>query len=343
MSSVERKITDSYDGYETKYPKILELSNKQFEKQLWFASKIRVVEEDRMEMLYGLDEQQKAVVQRTLPTFRKYEHDVADFWVDVYTKFFKASECLEAGAVINCVERAVHERFYDKVNIVYGLNTDKHYLSYLDDPIFKERAMWLGKMLNTEDKKLTCLVFGLVEGVSLFSLFALLRSFQANGINKIATTVKGTKQSAIDELLHSEILATSFLYYYSEIGTCLDDDVEYYSKLLEQTINVVAMEQFILTEIVKVDGFPEDSFNGVKLTEYFKLIKVLANIYFVRLGSHKLPYPEEGLTCELYDWFFTSSVAYAETDFFGKGEGKEYELAWNEDAFVNVWKKGSEE
>ena len=51
------KITDKYDGYETRYPKILELSNKQFEKQLWFASKIRVVEEDRMEMLYDLDEQ----------------------------------------------------------------------------------------------------------------------------------------------------------------------------------------------------------------------------------------------------------------------------------------------
>ena len=56
------KITDKYDGYETRYPKILELSTKQFEKQLWFASKIRVVEEDRMEMLYDLDEQQLSLI-----------------------------------------------------------------------------------------------------------------------------------------------------------------------------------------------------------------------------------------------------------------------------------------
>ena len=70
---------------------------------------------------------------------------------------------------------------------------------YLTDPVFKERAKWLGETLRNEDKHLVCLVFGLVEGVSLFSMFALLRSFQANGYNLIATTVKGTKQSAIDE------------------------------------------------------------------------------------------------------------------------------------------------
>lgn len=333
------KITDKYDGYETRYPYILELSNKQFEKQLWFASKIRVVEEDRMEMLYGLDAQQRNVVQRILPTFRKYEHDVADFWTKVYCAFFKAPECQEAGAVINVVERAVHERFYDKVNKVFGTDKDEFYLSYLNDPIFRERAKWLGRVLNQPDYKETCLVFGLVEGVSLFSMFALLRSFQANGINKIATTVKGTKQSAIDELLHSEILAASFQYYYNELGSSLDEDQEYYDKLLAQTFNVIEMEKFILTEVIKTEGFPEDSFNGVPLTDYFDLIMVLANIYFVRLGSHKLPFPELGLTCKLYDWFLTASVAYAETDFFGKGEGKEYEHAWNEDAFVKCWKK----
>ena len=97
-------------------------------------------------------------------------------------------------------------------------------------------------------------------------MFALLRSFQANGINLIATTVKGTKQSAIDELLHSEFLAYSFRYYYAEIGSSLDEDVEYRDKLLEQTHNVVDMEDFILTEVIKTEGFPTDRFNGVEST-----------------------------------------------------------------------------
>lgn len=337
------KITQPYNGYEVRYPILREISDKQLEKQIWFASKIRVVEEDRMEMLYQLDEQQRTVVQRILPTFRKYEHDVANFWMDVYCKMFVSHECLEGAAVINMMERAVHERFYDKVNEVFQTNTDEHYLSYLDDPIFKERAKWLGQMLKHGDKKAVCLVFGLVEGVSLFSMFALLRSFQANGYNKIATTVKGTKQSAIDELLHSEFLAASFKYYYAELKSSLDEDPEYYNILLEQCHNVVAMEEFILTNVIKVKGFPEDRFNGVLLTDYFKLIKVLANIYFNRLGSKQLPFPELGLTCELYEWFITASTAYAETDFFGKGEGKEYEHAWNEDGFIKAWLKDENE
>lgn len=336
------KITDTNLGYETKYPVLLEISNKQLEKQLWFASKIRVVEEDRMEMLYGLDEQQKNVILRIMPTFRKYEHDVAEFWTKVYPEFFRANECLEGAAVINMVERAVHERFYDKVNKVYGTDNDAYYLSYLNDPIFKDRARWLGETLRQPDKKKTCLVYGLVEGVSLFSMFALLRSFQANGINKIATTVKGTKQSAIDELLHSDFLAASFRYYYAELGSSLEQDPEYFKELLEQAYNVFEMEKFILKEVIKTEGFPEDEFNGVKLEAYHDLLKVLCNLYFKRMGCKQMPFPEIE-TCELFDWFMVNSVAYAETDFFGKGEGKEYEHAWNEDAFVKCWLKGETE
>lgn len=40
------KITDPYHGYEVRYPILREISEKQLEKQIWFASKIRVVEED---------------------------------------------------------------------------------------------------------------------------------------------------------------------------------------------------------------------------------------------------------------------------------------------------------
>lgn len=325
-------ITDDYDGYETRYPDLLDISNKQFEKQIWFASKIRVVEEDRMEMLYSLTSEQQNVVKQILPTFRKYEVDVSDFWTDVYPKFFKAPECKEGAAVINAIERAVHARFYDKINKVFGTDSDEHYLSYLDDPIFKDRAKWLGETLRNPDKKLVCLIFGLVEGVSLFSMFALLRSFQANGINKIATTVKGTKQSAIDELLHSEYLAKSFNYYYSEKNSSLEEDEYYYNALMEQTLNQVAMEEFILNSLI-----PSGEFNGVPVSDYIELVKVLANIYFVRHGCKKLPYPELGLTCKLYGWFMTNSVAYAEPDFFSKGENKEYEHSWNEDGFIKCW------
>lgn len=329
--SLVRYITSDYDGYETRYPKLLELSDKQLEKQMWFASETKVYEEDRLEMLYKLTPTQQRVVKAILPMFRKYEDNVADFWVKVFAEYFKAPECKEGALVIGMMERAVHERFYDKVNKVYGTDTDEHYISYLQDPIFKERAKWLGKTLKGKDKHEVCLVYGLVEGVSLFSMFALLRSFQANGYNLISTTVKGTKQSAIDELLHSEYLATAFNYYYAERGFTLEEDEEYYNKLLEQTYNVVENEKYILTQLIGEEG----SFNSVKIEEYFTLIEKLADDYFVRLGCKKLPFNVEN--SELHSWFVTQSVAYAEPDFFGKGKNKEYEMAWTADSFKGVW------
>lgn len=325
-------ITSEYDGYELRYPKLLELSNKQIEQQMWFASEVRVEEEDRLEMLYKLTPLQQKVVKAILPMFRKYEDNVADFWIDVFMRYFLSHECKEGAVVIAMMERAVHERFYDKINKVFGTDTDEHYLSYLQDPVFKERAKWLGETLKNEDKHLVCLVYGLVEGVSLFSMFALLRSFQANGYNLITTTVKGTKQSSIDELLHSEYLATAFNYLYQERGISLEEDVLYYNKLLEQTYNVVANEKYILTQLIGAEG----SFNGVSIEKYFELIEYLANVYFTRLGCTKLPFPEVE-DSELYSWFVSTSVGYSDPDFFGKGLGKEYETAWNKSGFGKVW------
>ena len=325
-------ITSEYDGYELRYPKLLELSNKQIEQQMWFASEVRVEEEDRLEMLYKLTPLQQKVVKAILPMFRKYEDNVADFWIDVFMRYFLSPECKEGAVVIAMIERAVHERFYDKINKVFGTDTDEHYLSYLQDPVFKERAKWLGETLRNEDKHLVCLVYGLVEGVSLFSMFALLRSFQANGYNLIATTVKGTKQSSIDELLHSEYLATAFNYLYQEKGLSLEDDTYYYDKLLEQTRNVVDNEKYILTQLIGDAG----SFNGVSIEKYFELIEYLANVYFIRLGCKKSPFPEV-TESDLYSWFVSTSVGYADPDFFGKGLGKEYETAWNKEGFGKVW------
>lgn len=328
----KRLITDEYDGYVEQYPELRVLSNRQLEEQLWFASEVRVEEEDRLEMLYKLNEQQQRVVRSVIPMFRKYEDDVATFWTDVYAKYFLAPECQEGALVIGMVERAIHEVFYDKINKVFGLDNDESYLSYLTDPIFKDRAKWLGKTLRGKDKHLTCLVFGLVEGVSLFSMFALLRSFQANGYNLIATTVKGTKQSAIDELLHSDYLATSFKYLYSEQGKTLEeDDKHYYDLLLEQTYNVVENEKYILTQLIGESGV----FNGVKIDEYFRLVEKLADLYFERLGCKNLPFNVG--ESELYDWFMTNSLAYAEADHFSKGQNKEYELGWSGNSFEGVW------
>ena len=229
------------------------------------------------------------------------------------------------------MERCVHARFYDKVNKVFELDDDSHYLSYSRDPVFKERARWIGKLLADKDYKMVCLAFGLVEASGLFSLFALLRSFQANGHNEIPATVKGTKQSAIDERLHSLFLSDSFQYYYAELGMTINEDTEYLNKLFEQAQVMYLHEEHIIDSIIP-DG---KGLNGITRDDYKTFVKRRIDEYFERLGCNTTPF---GVKSSSLDHLFDiQNEAYSEPDFFTKGQNKEYEVSWDEDAFVKCW------
>lgn len=326
-------ITDPYDGYEKKYPHIASLVDQQLEKQLWFATEARV-ELDEMELKYKLTQEQQGAVKRLLPLFLRYELFVGSFWTDVYAKVFPAIECQEAAVTVAMVERVIHARFYDKINKVYGLDNDEFYLSYLEDPAFKARAEWIGELLNSKDQFMCCLAFGLIEAAALFGAFALLRSFQANGYNLIGSTVKGTKQSAIDEKLHSVILADTIRTYYFENNMTINDDPRF-KKLLQHAYNMYATEKHIIDSVIV-----GDSFNGVSKKEYCKFIRCCINDYFKRLGSNILPFEDE--VSDLYDWFELNNQSYSEPDFFNKGQNKEYESGWNREAFGDVWRNKGE-
>ena len=52
----ERLITDQYDGYELRYPFLVEHVKTQLEKQFWTATEARV-DLDEVEMLYALTDE----------------------------------------------------------------------------------------------------------------------------------------------------------------------------------------------------------------------------------------------------------------------------------------------
>ena len=60
-----RKITDDYDGYETRYPILLEHVNTQLDKNFWSATEVNV-ESDALEMKYKLTEDQQNAVKKIL-------------------------------------------------------------------------------------------------------------------------------------------------------------------------------------------------------------------------------------------------------------------------------------
>lgn len=192
------RICQKTDSYVRCYPEIVNLVNKQYEKQFWTASEMKV-ELDKMQLLYGLTPEQLHACKTVLHLFLRYELMVGDFWSGTVAKVFPRPEVKMAAAGIDAIEKVIHAEFYNKFNIVLGMDKEEDYLAYTNDPELNERVEWLGKVLGGKDQILSTIIFSMTETALLFSSFAILKSFQSNGYNLIPVIVRGTNQSALDE------------------------------------------------------------------------------------------------------------------------------------------------
>lgn len=326
------RITQKTDSYVRQYPSIVKLANKQLEEQFWTSSEMKV-ELDRMQLLYTLTPEQLHAVKTVLHLFLRYELMVGDFWSKTVAETFPRPEVRLAASLIDMVEKAIHAEFYDQLNLVLGLDSDEYYLSYTKDKELNERVEWLGSVLNQEDKILAVIIFSMTETALLFSSFAVLKSFQSNGLNLLPVIVRGTNQSSIDEDLHGQISAEIVNTYYSELGITLKEDTKRYEKVVE------AVHYAYLHESRIIDmAFLNDTLNGVSKQEMKEFVKYRLNIYLERLG---LPKEFEIGNCPIIEWFEKNTYAYKMIDFFSAGVGMEYESSWNDDGFKAAWLKSN--
>ncbi len=322
------KICTPTDSYSRHYPKLIELANKQLEEQFWTSTEM-VVELDRMQLLYELTEEQLHAVKTVLHLFLRYELMVGRFWEDVVAKTFPRPEVQLAASVVAMTERAIHAEFYNQLNVVLGLDTDEHYLSYVDDPELNDRVEWLGKLLSQEDKILATIIFSMTETALLFSSFAVLKSFQSNGYNMLPVIVRGTNQSAIDEDLHGVISAEIINTYYKELGSSLLEDTVRYSAVKEAVMFAYEHECRIIDM-----AFLADTLNGVDKQDMKEFVKYRLNVYLERL---QLPKMFDVVDCTIVDWFEKNTYSYKLIDFFTKGQGSEYESSWDGAGFIKAW------
>lgn len=319
--------TESYARY---YPKIVELANKQLEEQLWFSSEMKV-ELERIQLKYELEPEQLHAVQFILNLFVKYELTVGDMWAKI-SRIFPRPEVKLACSVAEMVERAVHAEFYNQINIQLGLDQDEHYLAFLNNPHTSQRASWIGKLLNSEeDELLGVIIFSMTETALLFSSFAILKSFQSNGYNKIPIIVRGTNQSALDEDLHGIISAEIINTHFAELGIPLFEDKKRYREIVKAVHNAYELEESIIDTAI-----PGDSLNGVPKQHFKEFVKYRLNIWLERIG---LPHEFHIGECEIIDWFGKNTYSYKKIDFFTPGQGSEYQMRWDETALGNGFKE----
>lgn len=321
-----RRITDEYEGYEFKYPQIAQLTKRQLEENLWFSSEMKV-ELDAMCLNWELSESQRHYVLSTLPLFIRYELYVGNFWTDVYTKTFPAPECVEAASVVNMVEIAIHARFYRQLAEALKIDTDSHFMDYLNTQAFVDRDAYLRRWLKHEDGVMACLAYSVVEGVLLFQNFLGLRSFQMNGSNLLPVIVRGTIQSSMDEDLHSEILTTTIATYYNELGMSIVDDEKRYEVFLDLLKHCHDVEMKVIDATML-----ENSLNGVTKQDMREYVQHRINVLLQRLGAPALYVVDSKVAKD----FEKSVVGYKLVDFFTAGVGSEYTSNWSEQGFIDA-------
>lgn len=315
------------DSYVRHYPGFVDFANKQLEDQFWTSTEMKV-ELDRMQLLYELSPEQTYAVKFVLNLFVRYELQVGDMWQKI-GKLFPRPEIQLVSSVIEMIERAVHAEFYNQLNIQLGLDTEEHYLSFMNDPVLRERVEWLGGLLKVDDDPILALaIFSMTETAILFSSFAILKSFQSNGNNMIPVVVRGTNQSALDEDLHGQASAAILNQYFAEIGTTLFNDKERYQKVRKAVHYAYEHEERIIDMAI-----PSEKLNGVLKSDFKKFVQKRLNIYLERLG---LPPEFENTESPVEEWFELNTVAYKVVDFFTPGMGSEYEQGWSEDAFTTA-------
>lgn len=302
-----------------KYKVPVEYANKQLE-IFWLPDEINV-EKDVQSILVDMSPSEKHGVLTTLRLFTLYELKAgSEFWGDRFTRIFPRPEFRRMSSVFSMFELAVHAPFYNKLNEALNVATDEFYTDYVKDPILKERMEFVDAALNDEDELYALGVFSMIEGAVLYSSFAFLKHFQANGKNKLKNVCAGISFSVRDENLHAEAGAWCF----RELLKSSKSRVLPETRLKSAAIEVYDHEYMIIEKI-----FEHGEIEGITKGELQCFVAHRLNLCLKNLGVE--PIFNEGIN-PVGEWFYKTAVGYSSHDFFS-AQGKEYARNWNETEF----------
>lgn len=314
------------DSYVTRYPQFNEIADTQIEKCFWTHGEIKV-DKDIQDLRVNCTEQETHGVISVLKLFVNYERRVGDYWLTKVYNNYPVPEVQRMASCFGNIETNVHAPFYNKINDVMGLATDKFYTEYVDDPILLERVKWMGEIVGHKDDAMSVAGYSMVEGAVLYSNFAFLKHFQNNGKNRMMNVVRGINQSAIDENLHS--IGGSMLFQ-TQMGE--EQRSEQEMKYLHEGIRHMANSVYEHESRIAAMIFEKGSIVGITHHQIDEFVKSRINICLDNLGVERM---FEVKYNPIASWFYDALNKYQLNDFF-TGIGREYTRDWDEDGF-DVW------
>ena len=274
-----------------------------------------------------LTKEEKNLVGNILLGFAQTECAVSDYWTQKVVGWFPKHEIQQMAMMFGSQE-TIHAVAYSYLNETLKL---EDYEAFLHEPATAERfdnlVAYGGKSPIGIAKSLA-IFSAFAEGVSLYSAFAVLYSFQLR--NLLKGIGQQMKWSVRDESLHSKMGCQLFRHM------CQEDDA-----LLEacRTNVIKAAEAMVDLEEKYIDKmFEMGDIEGIKANDLKQFIRKRTNEKLVELGYIDLGsyFAYEKDAADNLNWFYHLTGGVTHTDFFAirptdyskAGEGEDFEDIW---------------
>ena len=275
----------------------------------------------------SLTVKEKHLVGNILLGFAQTECAVSDYWTQKVVSWFPKHEIQQMAMMFGSQE-TVHAVAYSYLNETLKL---EDYEAFLHEPATAERFDNLVAYDGDDRKgiaKSLAVFSAFAEGVSLYSAFAVLYSFQLR--NLLKGIGQQMKWSVRDESLHSRMGCQLFRHMCEEDKSLLEDCRE---DIIDAAKIMVELEENYIDKM-----FEMGDIDGIKSYDLKQFIRKRANeklqeLGYLDLGSY-FSYDEEAASN--LDWFYHLTGGHTHTDFFAI-RSTDYSKANEGEDFEDVW------
>ena len=270
---------------------------------------------------------EKNLVGNILLGFAQTECAVSDYWTQKVVGWFPKHEIQQMAMMFGSQE-TIHAVAYSYLNETLGL---ENFEAFLQDEATMERFDNLVSYDGSDTRRIArslAIFSAFAEGVSLYSAFAVLYSFQLR--NLLKGIGQQMKWSVRDESLHSKMGCRLFRHMCEEDDKLLDDCRE--DIITAATAMLKAEENYI------DKMFEAGDIEGIKAADLKQFIRKRLNEKLQELGYLDLgqyfTFNEEQSSA--LDWFYHLTGGHTHTDFFAvrptdyskANEGEDFEDIW---------------
>ena len=274
-----------------------------------------------------LTKEEKNLVGNILLGFAQTECAVSDYWTQKVVSWFPKHEIQQMAMMFGSQE-TIHAVAYSYLNETLGL---ENFEAFLQDEATMERFDNLVSYEGTElvgIAKSLAIFSAFAEGVSLYSAFAVLYSFQLR--NLLKGIGQQMKWSVRDESLHSKMGCRLFNHMCEETPSLLE---ECRNDVITAAAEMLKAEEKYIDKMFELGDIENLKAHDLKQFIRKRLNEKLQELGYFDLGQY-FAFDEDGAAN--LDWFYHLTGGHTHTDFFAvrptdyskANEGEDFEDIW---------------